>query len=248
MRSLIGRISPAMVIACIALGVALSGSSIAATVTHTFNGAKVKKNTLPGNRVKMGTLPGNRIRANTLGGRQINEARLGRVPSAATAATATTAATAATATTAGNATALGSKPASAYRTFATQAIPSGTTVTGAFGVSASFATGATTPTAEIKQTVSLPGVAANDLTDDVVNFAPANAVNDGDAACTGSTTAPTAPPGRVCLYLSASVGVGTQVSGEAIPLLNGSRAGFVVHAMQPNAATGVFGTWAYTAP
>ena len=63
----------------------------------------------------------------------------------------------------------------------------------------------------------------------------------------GTAAAPTAPPGRVCLYLSASVGMSTTVTGEAIPLLAGSRSGFVVQAVQTDAATGVFGAWAYTA-
>lgn len=96
--------------------------------------------------------------------------------------------------------------------------------------------------------VGLPGLAASDLTDATVNFAAAAAVGDADPACTGTAVAPTAPAGKVCLYLSASVGMSTTVSGEAIPLLAGSRAGFVVNALQAEAATGVYGTWAYTAP
>ena len=241
MRWLAKRVTPSMIIACIALGVALGGSSVAATVTHAIRGSQVAKNSLPGNRVSRGTLPADRLRPDSVTGRQVNESRLAKVPNARAADTAALAA---------NASALASKPAAAYQTFASQTIPSGTTVTGAFGFSANVtpaATGGITAT-DLKQVVSLPGLAANDLTDELVNFGNAVAVGDPDPACTGRVLAPTAPAGRVCLYLSASVGVGTVVTGEAIPLLTGSRAGFVVHATQANSATGVFGTYAYTAP
>lgn len=237
MRALVKRVTPSMIVACIALGVALGGSSVAANVTQAIRGTQVAKNSLPGNRVQRGTLPADRLRPNSVGGRQVNEARLAKVPRARAADTAVTAA---------DASALGAKPASAYRTFSGQVIPSGTTVTGAFGFSANLATVTAT---ELKQVVSLPGLAGNDLTDELVNFGNAVAVGDPDPACTGRALAPTAPAGRVCIYLSASVGVGTVVTGEAIPLLSGSRAGFVVHAFKADAqATGVFGTWAYTAP
>ncbi len=236
MRALARRVTPSMIIAIIALGVALGGSSVAANVTQAIRGTQVAKNSLPGNRVQRGTLPADRLRPGSVTGRQVNEGRLGKVPRARIADTATTAA---------NATALGAKPAAAYRTFSGQVIPSGTTVTGAFGFSANVSGGTAT---ELKEVVSLPGLAGNDLTDEAVNFGNAVAVGDPDPACAGRALAPTAPAGRVCIYLSASVGVGTVVTGEAIPLLSGSRAGFVVHAIKADAATGVFGTWAYTAP
>jgi len=238
MRALPKNVTPSMVIACVALAVALSGPSVAATVRQAISGSQIANNTLPGNRVKRGTLPGDRVAANSLTGRQINESSLAQVPSAATADVATSAAAA------GNATQLGSKPASAYRTFATQSIPSGTTVTGAFGFSQNF-TGATS--ADVVQVVSLPGVASSDLSDATVNFASAAGAGDTDATCTGTSAAPTAPAGKVCLYLTARIGLGTTVTGEEIPNLTGSRAGFAVHASQSAGATGVFGTWAYTA-
>ena len=236
MRALAKRVTPSMIIAIIALGVALGGSSVAATVTQAIRGSDVARNSLPGNRIQRGTLSADRLRANSITGRQINERRLAKVPRARIADTATTAA---------NAQALGAKSAAAYRTFSDQVIPSGTTVTGAFGFSANVTGGTAT---ELKEVVSLPGLAANDLTDELVNFGNAVAVGDPDPACAGRALAPSAPAGRVCVYLSASVGVGTVVTGEAIPLLSGSRAGFVVHAIKADAATGVFGTWAYTAP
>lgn len=232
MRGVVKRVTPSMVIACIALGVALSGSSIAAGVRDAINGSQVTRNTMPGNRIKTDSLPANRIVDNALTGRQIKEASLGRVPLAAAA------------TTAAEATTLGGRAAREYRTYANQPIPSGATVTGAFGLSANVV-GASR--VDLRQVVSLPGLATTDLSSATVNFGNAVAVRDADPQCTGTALAPTAPPGRVCLYLSASVGLNTTVTGEAIPLLSGSRSGFVVQAEQADAATGVFGAWAYTA-
>ena len=187
------------------------------------------------------------------------------MPSAATAkkvALADRATNAQRATNADNALALGGTAAAGYLSFATRAIPSGTTVRGAFGVGANvtatvtvtedpppLTSGPTATTAlasDIRQVVSLPGPAPADLSDATVNSANGA---DADASCSGTAAAPTAPAGKVCLYLSSAAGTGTTVSGEAIPGLAGSRAGFVVHAA--NAAlgeAGAFGTWAYTAP
>jgi hypothetical protein len=84
--------SPAMVVACLALLVALGGTSYAAI--------KLPRNSVGNIHLKRGAVSGTKVRSNALGGVQINESRLGRVPSAASA---TTAATATAATTAGSA-------------------------------------------------------------------------------------------------------------------------------------------------
>jgi len=81
--------SPAMVVACLALLVALGGTSYAAI--------KLPRNSVGNIQLKRGAVTGIKVRNNTLTGRQINESRLGRVPSAASAATASTATTATTA-------------------------------------------------------------------------------------------------------------------------------------------------------
>ena len=167
------------------------------------------------------------------------------------------------ATNADNALSLGNTAAAGYLTFASRGIPSGTTVTGAFGVGSNVtaavtvtvvdpdpiydatATAATALTSDIRQVVQLPGMATNDLSNASVNFASGGA--DADPSCTGTAAAPTAPAGKVCLYLTS--GAGTAVDGQAIPGLAGSRSGFVVHATNATLGeTGAFGTWAYTAP
>jgi hypothetical protein len=109
------------------------------------------------------------------------------------------------------------------------------------------ATSTTAMTSDIRQVVQLPGSAPADLSNETVNFAAGGA--DADPSCSGTATAPTAPAGKVCLYLSSAAGTGTAVDGQAIPGLAGSRSGFVVHATNATLGeTGAFGTWAYTAP
>jgi len=223
MRTWERKPSPAMVVACVALVVALGGTGLAASL---IDGSQIAKNTLPGDRVK----------TNSLSGAQINERILGKVPNAATADVAR------------NAGRLGGLPAAGYDSLRQQTIPSGTTVIGAFGISSRVPVGGGGPN-DVREVVSLPGLASADLTDATVNFANAAGAADADGTCAGSAATPSAPPGKVCLYLSATQGAGTTVDGAAIPQLAGSRQGFVVHAATgAGSDTGVFGTWAYTAP
>ncbi len=77
--------SPALVIACLALFVALGGTVLAAT---KINGRTIKVKSLPGNRLEVGSLPGNRVAPGSLRGEQIDSATLGQVPDATHAAAA----------------------------------------------------------------------------------------------------------------------------------------------------------------
>jgi hypothetical protein len=246
------RVSPAMGVALVALAFAVSGTSLAegaaSKVRKLISGSSIKKGSIPGNRLAKGGVTADRIKSNSLTGKQINEGTLATVPSAASAVKAQTALTstnAQRATNADNALALGGAAAAAYRTFATRTIPSGVTVTGAFGMSSNVAGGMTH---DIREVVQLPGPAPSDLSDETVNFAVGDGAVDPDATCSGTPVAPTAPAGKVCLYVTFPVGAGTTFDGQAIPLLAGSRTGFVVHAASLTTETGVFGTWAYTAP
>jgi hypothetical protein len=263
------HVSPAMGVALVALTLAVSGTSLAqgaaTRIGKLVSGTKIKRGSLPGNRLVKGGVTGDRIRSNSVTGKQINEKTLATVPRAARADRVTLAdraTNAQRATNADNALALGGTAAAGYLSFASRTIPSGTTVTGAFGIGANVtaavtvsvdpspptATAATAVASDLRQVVQLPGPAPADLSDATVNFANAGTA-DADPSCTGTAAAPTAPAGKVCLYLSSSPGAGTAVDGQAIPGLAGSRSGFVVHAT--NAAlgeTGAIGTWAYTAP
>lgn len=85
------RLSPAMVVACIALSVALGGTSVAAIQALPRNsvGAKqLKRNAVTGPKIKANAVTGAKVAANTLTGADINESGLGKVPSATTADTA----------------------------------------------------------------------------------------------------------------------------------------------------------------
>src|SRR6201996_4071926 len=84
-RSRWRRPSPALVVACLALFVALGGTVLAAT---KINGRTIKVKSLPGNRLEVGSLPGNRVAPGSLRGEQINSSTLGQVPDAAHAAAA----------------------------------------------------------------------------------------------------------------------------------------------------------------
>jgi len=85
-------------------------------------------------------------------------------------------------------------------------IPSGQTVTGVFNVDSNSETDG----ADYRYSISLPGRAASLLDDQfLINFAPDGqpASVDDDPLCTGTPDAPTAPAGRVCLYLGDHDGV-----------------------------------------
>lgn len=103
--------SPALVIACLALFVALGGTVLAAT---KIDGRTIRVKSLPGNRLTVGSLPGNRLRTGTIPGsrlapgsvkaQQIDVGSLGPVPSATHADSADTARRAQTAIAAEHAT------------------------------------------------------------------------------------------------------------------------------------------------
>jgi hypothetical protein len=83
------RPSPAMVVACIALAVALGGTSFAAIEALPRNsvGAKqLKRNAVTGAKIKANAVNGAKVSNNSLTGADVNEATLGTVPTAASAA------------------------------------------------------------------------------------------------------------------------------------------------------------------
>ena len=275
MFSKLTRVSPAMGVAMVALVLSLGGTSFAQSaatrIGKLISGSKIKRASIPGDRLVKGGVAGDRLKANSVTGKQINEKTLGTVPSATRAQRVTLAdraTNAQRATNADNALALGGTAAAGYLSFASRTIPSGTTVTGAFGIGSNVtaavtvavvdpedstpmtpptATATSAMTSDIRQVVQLPGLAPADLGNATVNFANGGA--DADPACSGTPAAPTAPAGKVCLYLTAGAGAGSAVDGQAIPGLAGSRSGFVVHVTNATLGeTGAFGTWAYTAP
>jgi hypothetical protein len=104
--------------------------------------------------------------------------------------------------------------------------------------------------------VTLPGDAGKYLNGTDVNFAPnpyAGPViwpGDVDPTCTGTPDLPTAPPGKVCLYL-ASYTVDTRGLSGGAPTGEASRWSFEIswtddHTNSDDVYVRIF--WAYTAP
>ncbi len=99
--------------------------------------------------------------------------------------------------------------------------------------------------------VYLPARERIALTDATVNFALGASADDGDAGCTGTSTAPTAPSGKVCIYLHSSDNV---VSLNGVSIQGGVVGGafFIQGFANPAKALGddlyIKYGWAYNAP
>ncbi len=116
MRIKLGRPSPALVIACISLFVALGGVGYAAA-TGSIDGREIKNNSVASKDIKNSsivtgdvrnsTLRGSDMRNNSVTGSDVDESSLGKVGSATQADNAATAANATNATAAGNANTVG---------------------------------------------------------------------------------------------------------------------------------------------
>jgi hypothetical protein len=91
MQTRLGRPSPALVIALIALFVALGGSGYAAV---KLNGKSLKNGSVAGKKLKNRSIAGKKLKNDTVTGRHIKESTLGKVPLAAAADTANSAKTA----------------------------------------------------------------------------------------------------------------------------------------------------------
>ena len=125
-------------------------------------------------------------------------------------------------------------------------MPSGTTVRGVWGGREYGADNA------MVQDYSFPMASAQALGDDDVNFAAGgtagNIGSDDDASCTGNVSTPTAPPGKVCIYLSDDGLLGSAASAQG-QSAGAARRGFQVRG--PSNAVGdveAHGSWAYTTP
>jgi hypothetical protein len=133
------------------------------------------------------------------------------------------------------------------RGFFGSSIPSGVTLKGVWGGFFAAAGGF------VLQNISFPIPTTTPLTSSAVNFGPTTGASDADATCTGTFVAPTAPAGKVCLYVRpGTTQNATGFSGFAMDT-DGSQAnrlGFAV-TWQTNPATAgtrADGSWAYTAP
>jgi hypothetical protein len=123
-----------------------------------------------------------------------------------------------------------------------QEIPSGTTVTGVASVNSVATAGGQF----LGYSVMFPGRAPAPLTSDDVSFGAGTGSPDDDPECTGTTSAPTAPPGKVCIYPYGQANV-QDFDGSSLQQLpdHGFYLGWT------STASGdlfLWTTWAYTAP
>jgi hypothetical protein len=268
--------SPAMAVAFVALLAALSGTAVALPGKNTVDSGDIKKgqvktsdlgkNAVTGKKVKNGSLTGTDLRDDSLAGADIAESTLAQVPSANQANSANTANTAGTAnsantadtansantatmansaTTADNANSLGGAAANDYRRYSGD-LPSGKTVTGAWGITEPAAAGN-----KFGETVQFQVPAPVGLRAAQINFgAGTSGALDADATCTGSVDNPTAPAGKVCIYRgSANVNLAAYIGVQYTSPADQNRWGFTILATA--VAVGdvdARGTWAYTAP
>ena len=128
----------------------------------------------------------------------------------------------------------------------TATIPSGMTVTGE-GV---FDSAIIADNADHVFNVELPARAPVALTGTKVNFAADAyaATIDDDPTCTGSFSSPTAPAGKVCIYMAGNIRIDT-ASGEQASALTDRN--FHIY-LRANGSAGddmyMYYTWAYRAP
>jgi hypothetical protein len=134
----------------------------------------------------------------------------------------------------------------------TNVIPSGVTVTGEFD----YDSAVIDYPSDHWVTIHLPGTAPAAITDAVANFsnvAP-TLTDDEDASCTGSYGAPTAPPGKLCVYFESALvrKIDHMSAGNPSPTGLDKRFFRLSFQTAAGAALGddmtLYVTWAYTAP
>ena len=136
-------------------------------------------------------------------------------------------------------------------------IPAGRTVFGVVAADYYGSTAQTTWSSSVSLPAAAPAPFGNEVTvvknnTEVDNeCGGATCLHDDELAysnnCTGTFTAPTAPPGWICIY-PASVSNANQIRGLAVPS-GSSRYGFVVRWRNTSVGgTSLRAVWAYTAP
>ena len=135
------------------------------------------------------------------------------------------------------------------------AIPSGTTVTGAWG--GRYIAPQLAANNSYLLSTSFPVKAPAPLSDAAVNVAPNTDAGDPDSSCTGTVDNPTAPAGKVCVYIGSSNNATVTGFKLVSPGTSGTQPadayGFIVRVLDKGtvgntATTAAEGTWAYTAP
>jgi hypothetical protein len=224
-RILRHRPSPALVVACIALAVALTGTSYAALrlPANSVGPKQLRKNAVTAPKIRNNAVTGAKVKGKSLTGADIQEDTLGQVPSAAQADTATSATSATNADTSANATGLDGP------------LASGKTLRGNFALAGIHKAGEVDDEDAVSFAVPLasapqfnyraPGVAS-------------------DETCPGSAAEPAAAPGNACFYE-----VQAANSTGVLTFRNPNRFGATFFpVVTADGSYVVRGTWAVTAP
>ncbi len=103
---------------------------------------------------------------------------------------------------------------------------------------------------DVLVTIELPARAPQPLSNVDVNFSPGAVGGDDDAACTGTANAPSAPPGKVCIYVDISNRVDGGSGYNALNSRFNDRFFTVKWNTDGTAGQDVYlrFSWAYTAP
>jgi hypothetical protein len=228
------RPSPAMVVACLALIVALGGTSYAAVqlTANSVGTQQLKPGAVRTSDIHRGAVTSLKVRDFSLLRRDFKRGQLPRGPRGATGAT-------------------GAAGASALNP-----VPSGQTIRGAVGGDF-HAFDATASDFGVDVSLPMPaasGLADTDVSVNVVGWQDgggqtAPTTTDTNPGCTGTPAAPTAPAGHVCIYVS---GADHAFNLAGYSVLFGAGASPYGFKLKWDASqtgdTFVDATWAYTAP
>ena len=125
-------------------------------------------------------------------------------------------------------------------------IPAGRTITGGFIYSSVAPAGVSDTYYDV---INLPALARTDLTSSNVNVAAngayAGVIGDADASCTGTVTSPTAPSGKVCIYILFTSATSNLIGNPWVPV---NRSFTLSFADTDGGSVQTAGSWAYTAP
>ena len=212
------HLSYANVMATIAVFIALGGSSYAAV--------KLTRNSVGERHIRAGAVGTSELRDGSVRLRDLRAADVRTLRGASTAGPAGPAGPTGPSGAAG--------PQGATGRSALEPLRSGETMTGAYLIDEH----ATAAAQDWRVAVPFPVSAPADVVDIQVDGVT------GGETCTGSVSAPTAPPGALCIYREMTVN-GTMAAGRG----DRPRTGFIVELISAGVGDAFAeGTWAYTAP
>lgn len=236
------RPQPATIIACIALAVALGGTSYAAInlPANSVGPKQLKKNAVTRVKIKNGAVTGAKVANNTIRGADILESSLDKVPSTVNADNAAHATAADNATNATNSSNLGGSPAGDYQRFGST-LPPGRSESGDYGIR----TPNTSTSGYLDLSVSFPTPLAT-------RIPAAKIIYTGPTGTTHCNGPGNAERGYLCIYQINATSVSTPPDVSAFenqfPQNESGNFGFNMEWAVTGAAAFSIGTWTVTAP